>query len=83
MDQPSVSAAHGDHHAYAESDVAAALAAARKHSALVATTEKDWTKLAPLWPEDARELLVGVPVSLVFAEPAGIAGMLAAVGKTS
>ena len=75
--------AHGDHHAYAESDVAAALAAARKHSALVATTEKDWTKLAPLWPEDARERLVVVPVSLVFAEPAGIAGMLAAVGKAS
>ena len=75
--------AHGDHHAYTESDVAAALTAAREHSALIATTEKDWTKLAPLWPEDARNSLVVVPVSLVFAEPSGIAGMLAAVGKAS
>lgn len=75
--------AHGDHHPYAESDVAAALAAAREHDALVATTEKDWTKLAPLWPEDARNSLVVVPVSLVFAEPAGISGLLAAVGKAS
>lgn len=75
--------AHGDHHAYAESDIAAALASARERSALVATTEKDWTKLAPLWPEDARERLVVVPVSLVFAEPAGISGLLAGVGKAS
>lgn len=74
--------AHGDHHAYGESDVAAALATARKHGALIATTEKDWTKLAPLWPEDARESLVVVPVSLVFAEPAGIAGLLAALRRT-
>lgn len=75
--------AHGDHHAYTESDVAAAIAAAREHSALVATTEKDWTKLAPLWPRDALNSLVVVPVALVFAEPADIAGLLAALGKTS
>lgn len=75
--------AHGDHHAYAESDVAAALATAREHGALVATTEKDWTKLAPLWPEDARERLVVVPISLVFAKPAVIGGLLADVGKQS
>ncbi len=75
--------AHGDHHAYTGSDVAAALAAAREHSALVATTEKDWTKLAPLWPEDALNSLVVVPVSLVFAEPAEISGLLAAIGKAS
>lgn len=74
--------AHGDHHAYLESDVAAALAAARAHAALVATTEKDWTKLAPLWPEAARGLLVVVPVSLAFAEPAGIERLLATLGRT-
>ena len=74
--------AHGDHHAYRQNDVAAALAAAHEHSALIATTEKDWTKLAPLWPEDAREALVVVPVSLVFTEPAAIAGLLASLGKT-
>uniref|UniRef100_A0A9E8CSR2 Tetraacyldisaccharide 4'-kinase n=1 Tax=Bosea sp. NBC_00436 TaxID=2969620 RepID=A0A9E8CSR2_9HYPH len=74
--------AHGDHHAYGQGDVAAALAAAREHGALIATTEKDWTKLAPLWPEDALGSLVVVPVSLVFAEPAVIGGLLAALGKT-
>ncbi|RYE33826.1 MAG: tetraacyldisaccharide 4'-kinase [Hyphomicrobiales bacterium] len=74
--------AHGDHHAYGQHDVAAALASAREHSALIATTEKDWTKLAPLWPEDAREALVVVPVSLVFLEPSAIAGLLASLGKT-
>lgn len=74
--------AHGDHHAYGQADVAAALAAAREHSALIATTEKDWTKLAPLWPEDVRETLVVVPVTLVFAEPGEIAGLLASLGKT-
>ena len=75
--------AHGDHHAYAASDVTAALAVAREHSALVAATEKDWTKLAPLWPEDARDELVVVPVSLAFTEPAEISGLLAAIGKAS
>lgn len=73
--------AHGDHHAYEQADIAAALAAAREHAAMVATTEKDWTKLAPLWPEDARESLVVVPVSLVFAEPVAITGLLAALAK--
>lgn len=75
--------AHGDHHAYLDSDVAAALAIAREHSALIATTEKDWTKLAPLWPENARDVLVVVPVTLAFAEPAAISDLLAAFGKAS
>ena len=71
--------AHGDHHAYGQDNVAAALAAAREHGALVVTTEKDWTKLAPLWPEDARGSLVVVPVSLVFTEPAAINRLLSAL----
>lgn len=74
--------AHGDHHAYMEADVAAALAAAREHGALIATTEKDWTKLAPLWPDDARGSPVVVPVSLVFAEPKAIIGLLDTLAKT-
>lgn len=73
--------AHGDHHAYVESDVTAALTAAREHGALIATTEKDWTKLALLWPEDARGSLVVVPVTLVFAEPAQISGLLSGLDK--
>ena len=73
--------AHGDHHAYEQADIAAALAAAREHAAVVATTEKDWTKLAPLWPEDARGSLVVVPVALVFTEPVAITGLLAALAK--
>jgi tetraacyldisaccharide 4'-kinase len=72
--------AHGDHHAYGDSDVATALAAAREHAALVATTEKDWTKLAPLWPAEALGSLVVVPVSLVFAEPAGNEELLERIG---
>jgi tetraacyldisaccharide 4'-kinase len=71
--------AHGDHHAYGLADVAAALMAAREHGALVATTEKDWTKLAPLWPEKERETLIVVPVALVFADVAEITGLIAAV----
>jgi tetraacyldisaccharide 4'-kinase len=73
--------AHGDHHAYGEADVATALGAAREHGALVATTEKDWTKLAPLWPTKALGSLVVVPVSLVFAEPAAITGLLSTLAK--
>ncbi len=73
--------AHGDHHAYRETDVATALAAARQHGALLATTEKDWTKLAPLWPENARGSLVVVPVSLVFTESAAITGLLSVLAK--
>ncbi len=73
--------AHGDHHAYGQADVAAAIAAAQEHSALIATTEKDWTKLASLWPADRHQALIVVPVSLIFEEPADIAGLLAPLGK--
>ncbi len=73
--------AHGDHHAYGQADVAAAIAVAQEHSALIATTEKDWTKLASLWPADRHQALIVVPVSLIFEEPADIAGLLAPLGK--
>jgi tetraacyldisaccharide 4'-kinase len=67
-----------DHHAYGASDVAAVLADARTRDCLVATTEKDFTKLGPLWPAAERGRLVVVPVTLVFDEPARIAAIVAA-----
>jgi tetraacyldisaccharide 4'-kinase len=70
--------AFGDHHAYTAGDVAAVLAEAEARDALVATTEKDMTKLAPLWPAAARDRLLAVPVTLVFDEPERIAGLVAA-----
>jgi tetraacyldisaccharide 4'-kinase len=61
--------AYGDHHAYSAADVSAIIAEAKARDCLVATTEKDMTKLAPLWPEAELGRLVVVPVSLVFEEP--------------
>lgn len=72
--------AFGDHHAYTEADVAAALATAGRLGALIATTEKDATKLLPLWPAAAKDRLVIVPVRLVFDVPEEIAALLAASG---
>lgn len=68
-----------DHHAYAAAEVDDVLAQARTLGALVATTEKDMTKLAALWPAQAASLLVAVPVTLVFQEPAAIESLLDAV----
>lgn len=59
-----------DHHAYDAADVAALLASAEAQDALVATTEKDMTKLAALWPEAARHRLAVVPVELTILTPA-------------
>jgi tetraacyldisaccharide 4'-kinase len=69
--------AFGDHHAYRMGDVEALLAEARAHDCIIATTEKDMTKLAPLWPPAERARLFAVPVTLVFDEPAGIAALIA------
>lgn len=69
--------AFGDHHAYTAGDVATLLAAAKAQGARVATTEKDLTKLAPLWPAGARDDLLPVPVTLVFEAPERIAALLA------
>lgn len=65
-----------DHHAYRQSDVVAVIAQARHLGALIATTEKDMTKLAALWPPEAATLLVPVPVRLVFDAPEAIGGLL-------
>lgn len=73
----------GDHHAYTAADVDDVVAQARTLGALVATTEKDMTKLAALWPAQAAAMLVAVPVTLVFEEPAAIEALLDAVSGTA
>ena len=69
--------AFGDHHAYSAADVQALVAEAALYDSLVATTEKDWVKLAPLWPEAERGRLLPVPVRLVFDAAEPIAALLA------
>ncbi|WP_353184380.1 tetraacyldisaccharide 4'-kinase [Bosea sp. (in: a-proteobacteria)] len=68
--------AFGDHHAYTAADVAGLVAEARSGDLIVATTEKDMTKLASLWPESERQRLVVVPVRLVFDDPKRIETLL-------
>ena len=48
-----------DHHAYTLHDVQRIVKAAKDRQAGVITTEKDWIKLASLWPEP-DEVLLGV-----------------------
>lgn len=66
----------GDHHAYQASDVAAVIATAMAHSARIATTAKDLTKLAPLWPDCVHAKLIVLPVSLVFDAPDALEHLL-------
>lgn len=69
--------AFGDHHAYSPADVERLVAEAALYDSLVATTEKDWVKLAPIWPDAERGRLLPVPVKLAFDEPEPIAALLA------
>ncbi|POR49624.1 tetraacyldisaccharide 4'-kinase [Bosea psychrotolerans] len=71
--------AFGDHHPYSAHDVSSLIAEARRLGCLIATTEKDMTKLGPLWPETERERLVVVPVALVFEDTARLAGLVRSV----
>lgn len=71
--------AFGDHHAYSAADIVAVLAEAARHQALIATTEKDWTKLAALWPAAEAARLVVLPVRLVFEAPERLERLLAAL----
>jgi tetraacyldisaccharide 4'-kinase len=71
--------AFGDHHPYSADEVSSLIAEARRLGCLIATTEKDMTKLGPLWPETERERLVVVPVALVFEDPARLAGLVRSV----
>jgi tetraacyldisaccharide 4'-kinase len=66
----------GDHHAYAPADVAGLLAEAERLGCLIATTDKDMTKLGPLWPDEARDRLAVLPVTLVFDDAAAIERLL-------
>jgi tetraacyldisaccharide 4'-kinase len=68
--------AFGDHHAYSAGDVSALLAEAKARDCLIATTEKDMTKLGPLWPAEERARLIVVPVALRFAEPVATEALL-------
>lgn len=68
--------AFGDHHAYAAGDVSALIATAKAQNCAIATTEKDMTKLGPLWPETERALLIVVPVTLRLAEPGHLTALL-------
>jgi tetraacyldisaccharide 4'-kinase len=68
--------AFGDHHAYTATDVAGVVAEARSRNLLVATTEKDMTKLVALWPEAERQRLVVLPVKLAFDAPERIETLL-------
>lgn len=69
--------AYGDHHPYTADDVAAIVAEATLYDSLVATTEKDMVKLAPLWPDSERGRLLCVPVRLVLDEPEAMAALVA------
>jgi len=71
--------AFGDHHPYSADDVSSLIAEARTLGCLIATTEKDMTKLGPLWPATERERLIVVPVALVFEDPARLAGLVKSV----
>lgn len=66
----------GDHHAYSRADVAGLAAQAVSNGRTIATTEKDMTKLGPLWPEAERGRLVVVPVRLVFDDAGAIEASL-------
>lgn len=68
----------GDHHGYSAADVASIVASARAHSAAIVTTAKDWTRLAPLWPETESALVTVLPVALVFDAPEALNSLLAA-----
>jgi tetraacyldisaccharide 4'-kinase len=69
--------AFGDHHPYTSNDVAALVAEAALYDSLVATTEKDWVKLASIWPDAERGRLLPVPIRLVFEASEPIAALLA------
>lgn len=72
-----------DHHAYSSSDVASIVAQAKDLDTLVATTEKDMTKLSGLWPASDAAMLVPVPVTLVFEDQAAVEALLRSALGTS
>lgn len=66
-----------DHHAYAPAEIAMLLSQAREQGCPIATTEKDWVKLAGSWPEAERDRMVVVTVALVFDDPSALTALLA------
>jgi tetraacyldisaccharide 4'-kinase len=69
----------GDHHRYSPAEVGRLFEDARRRGAVVATTEKDMTKLAALMTDAQRDAALAVPVSLSFEEPGALSALLAAV----
>lgn len=67
---------YGDHHPYSAGDVEALIAEARRLRCMVAVTEKDMVKLAPLWPAAEMDRLLPVPVQLVFEDPEAVLALL-------
>ncbi len=65
-----------DHHAYTPAEIAKLLAEAREQSCPIATTEKDWTKLAGSWPAAERERVIVVAVGLVFDDPSALTALV-------
>jgi tetraacyldisaccharide 4'-kinase len=63
---------YGDHHVYAQSDIARLKARARAEKALLVTTEKDYMRLTPV----EREGIVAVPVVATFGEDFGMERLL-------
>jgi tetraacyldisaccharide 4'-kinase len=66
-----------DHHPYTSADVARLLAEADAAALTLATTEKDWVKLEPLWPKPRRDRIIVIRIALVFDAPADIQALLA------
>jgi tetraacyldisaccharide 4'-kinase len=64
--------AFADHHPYAQSELDAFAAEARRLHAIAVTTEKDWVRLSPEW----RALIRPVKVGLVWQRPAAIESLL-------
>ena len=70
----------GDHHRYSPSEVARLLEEAQRMGAVIATTEKDMTKLGPAVAGDRRDEVLVVPVSLVFEQPEAIRSLVKRLG---
>ena len=63
-----------DHHPYARREIEALIAEAAARGLTLATTEKDFVRLAPAY----RQAVLALPVSLRFETPGTVAALLAA-----
>jgi tetraacyldisaccharide 4'-kinase len=68
--------AFGDHHAFAEEEIAALVAEARRGELRLVTTEKDFVRLAPLGGEMSGDI-IALPVLMVFKDEEALRQALA------